>query len=94
MPHVNFRKMSIVLYIERGSFFQIELNTKVSDEQIRNFHDFNDFFVVPLNWFFFLELPCLVGMVLVILEALLTLTSVSEKFKIFKIIDSRKSGET
>ena len=73
MPHVNFRKMSIVLYIERGSFFQIELNTKVSDEQIRNFHDFNDFFVVPLNWFFFLELPCLVGMVLVILEALLTL---------------------
>ena len=49
MPHVNFRKMSIVLYIERGSFFQIELNTKVSDEQIRNFHDFNDFFVVPLN---------------------------------------------
>lgn len=50
-------------------------------------------FAVFSKWNLFLELLWLVGMILVFLEGLLTLSNAYEKVKIYDIIESRKLRE-
>ena len=51
-------------------------------------------FAIFSKWNLFLELLWLVGMILVFLEGLLTLSNAYEKVKIYDIIESRKLRET